>query len=321
MKNEITVKVNYPILFLKLVKRLRKYLREYFPAFRLATLSDPFQPVEEKYKLSLELMKIALKFNIPLIINTKSTLILKSPWIDLLRDLASSNKVIVQYTIVVLDEKEAKILEPGAPTPSDRLKAMRKLVDLEIPVITRLQPLIPYINTEKSFLEEAIKTFAEIGVKQIISEFVRIRYNEIKAFEKILELQGKDISKLHNEQLWEDITGTIQKRPIRSFRKEIFKQLAETAKKYNISFATCREGFFEYWTAKTCCGVHLMKGVLWRKTIYEIIYKNKLTNNENIFYFGKEYLKNFRIKRIREKLSQHFDILDEVLSTNKEEYQ
>ncbi|MGB9828330.1 MAG: hypothetical protein ACPLSM_07420 [Thermosphaera sp.] len=90
------------------------------PPFRMSALTDPFQPVENRLKLSLELMKVARNNDVPLIVSTKSTLTASSPWLDELKELADEGLVVVQLSIAFLDETVSRRLEPGAPSPSDR---------------------------------------------------------------------------------------------------------------------------------------------------------------------------------------------------------
>jgi len=316
MNEKITIKSNYPMLFKRLVKILKKSFIDHLPAFRLSTLSDPFQPIERKYKLSLALMKIANKYDVPLIINTKSILPLEEPWLSVIKELASKRKAIVQYTIVVLDDSEAKIIEPFAPPPNKRLKAIDELNKLGIPTIVRFQPLIPYVNTSASYMENAVKIFASHGVKQIISEFVRIRYDELQHFAEILRKRGDNPDKITKDDLWEEIPETIQKRPNVKFRKSTFEALSKTATEHGLAFATCRECFFELRTAETCCGIHNLTGVLWRKTAYEI-FRNINGERKGILYFDRNYVEQFRIRRLRELITEHFETLYSILE-NKE---
>lgn len=316
MNEKITVKSNYPMLFKRLVRILKKSFSDYLPAFRLSTLSDPFQPIERKYKLSLALMKIADKYDVPLIINTKSILPLEDPWLSVIKDLASKRKAIVQYTIVVLDDSEARIIEPFALPPSERLKAIDKLSKLGIPTIVRFQPLIPYVNTSASYMENAVKVFANHGAKQIISEFVRIRYDELQHFAEILRKRGDNPGKITKDDLWEEIPETIQKRPNVKFRKSTFETLSKTATEHGLAFATCRECFFELRTAETCCGIHNLTGVLWRKTAYEI-FRDIDGERNGILYFDMPYVEQFRIRKLREIITKHFETLHSILE-NKE---
>ncbi|MCD6513439.1 MAG: radical SAM protein [Candidatus Odinarchaeota archaeon] len=316
-KDVIVVRKNYPSLFKRLVSILRRTLNGMLPAFRLSTLSDPFQPIEKKYKLSLEILKIAKKYEVPIILNTKGTLLVDEPWISLINELNKRGLIIVQITIVLLDDDEARIIEPLAPPPSERLSVAKALAEKGIPVIFRFQPLVPYVNTSVKYVEKFANIAKRIGIKQVISEFLRYRYDhEILPFTEILRLRGEKPNKLLDSNIWEDIPETIQKRAKVDIRRAIFKEIHDILRTHNINFSTCREGFFRYHTADSCCGVHYLSKVLWRKTIYEL--KSQQTSiKENIVLFDNSFLASFKIRRIREKLKEHFAMLSKVINNTQ----
>ena len=88
-------------------------------------------------KLTRKILEIILKYHFPVHILTKSTLVLRD--LDLLKEIDKNailpddlkNKlkrgVIVNFSISTLDEKLARLLEPRAPKPIERLEAMQKL--------------------------------------------------------------------------------------------------------------------------------------------------------------------------------------------------
>lgn len=70
-------------IFSKVARKLDRRI-----AFRLATLSDPLQDLEEKAKLSLKLMRIAEENEVPIVLNTKSDRISKNPWREQINRMA-----------------------------------------------------------------------------------------------------------------------------------------------------------------------------------------------------------------------------------------
>lgn len=141
---------NLPIIktlrtFTKLLKFLRRKNVKIMP-FRLATLVDPFQPIEIKYSISKRIMELCLKYESPIIINTKATLLSREDYILILEKLCNKSLAIVQISLSTINDDIAKNIEPNAPSPTERLNVIEKLSSNNIPVIVRLQPFIPGIT-------------------------------------------------------------------------------------------------------------------------------------------------------------------------------
>ena len=90
--------------------------------------------VEEKYRLTRRCLEIIARFKFPLHCLTKSTLILRD--LDLLKeidenailpkDLKLKRGVLITFSLSTVDEKIAKIFEPNAPKPNERLENLAK---------------------------------------------------------------------------------------------------------------------------------------------------------------------------------------------------
>jgi len=221
------------------------------PPVRVSALTDPFQPLENVERRTLCLMQVALKEKVPLIINTKSNIVAESPWIDTILKLADEGLTVVQLTIPFEDE-EAERLEPRAPPPSARWRAAEALTANDVPVILRLQPLIPEVNVEPEYLAKLLNEAKAVGVKQVIAETLRMPGR--KAVHKVYLALGKPMV-----WRWERLGRSALMVPSREVRRDILKLVSAEASKRNISFASCREGFYELNTAENCCGMHFLK--------------------------------------------------------------
>ncbi|HBV33508.1 TPA: hypothetical protein DEB72_03260 [Patescibacteria group bacterium] len=111
----------------------------------LGATSDVYQPMEKRLQLVRPVLKMFTEKQLPLILATKSMLIRRD--IDLLSRLAADGLVEVSISIITLDESFAKLLEPGAPSPSKRVSLARELISSGIPVSFHVAPFIPgYFN-------------------------------------------------------------------------------------------------------------------------------------------------------------------------------
>ncbi len=237
-----------------IVKMWRKIARklstcEPKPYFRLATLSDPFPPQEKLHMVSLEMMRIALKYNIPIIINTKSTLLAQSPWIDVLKAMAEKKIVVVQISIAFSD-KTALLLEPNTPLPSQRINLVSKLSEYDIPVVVRLQPLIPGLEDEHLWIAEAS---LNAGAKGLIGESIRETREGFQRLSSILGYSIESIASLEPYQSNPAPSLSPLYRPAEWWRKAIHTSLYSLAKRYGRSYGVCKEGFQLDENITDCC--------------------------------------------------------------------
>ena len=232
-----------------LLKRFKKDL-EKLPKNSLISISnssDPYQPLEEKYKEFRECLKILQNFNFRILIVTKSDLVLRD--IDLLKNL----KCAVTITITTLKTKIAKKLEPKAPLPERRLKALEILAKNKIPVGLRLDPIFPFLTENE--VEEIVREAKKAGVKHVVASTFKARYDSWKRFERTFPKISKKLKPLYFER-GEKIKNAFYLP--KDLRKNLMERVFKICKKFNLPFATCREGFPELHTAKSCDGSWLI---------------------------------------------------------------
>ena len=110
----------------------------------IGTNTDPYQPIERRYKIMRGILEVLDRVGHPVGIVTKSALILRD--LDVLTRLAERNLVKVALSVTTLDAKLARIMEPRASTPSRRLEALRQLRAAGVPTAVMVAPIIPAIN-------------------------------------------------------------------------------------------------------------------------------------------------------------------------------
>lgn len=110
----------------------------------LSTITDAYQSIEAKEKITRDLLRLLLDNRFKVSIQTKSSLVLRD--LDILCE--KKELVDVGFTITTLDEKIAKIFEPMASTPSERVKALEKISAEGIKTWIFLGPIIPGISEE-----------------------------------------------------------------------------------------------------------------------------------------------------------------------------
>jgi DNA repair photolyase len=130
------------------------------PGYRVRTMAlgtntDPYQPIDERYEITREILKVLRDFNHPVGIVTKSNRILRD--LDILSEMAAKKLAHVALSVTTLDRKLARAMEPRAPTPERRIQAIQELVKAGVPTSVMAAPLIPALNDHEmeNILERA----------------------------------------------------------------------------------------------------------------------------------------------------------------------
>lgn len=137
--------------------------------------TDPYQPVEGQLKITRQLLEVADRYQHPIAIITKGTLIERD--LDILENLAKKNLVRVAITITTLSVGLKTILEPRASAPSARLRVIRNLSSRGIPITVMAAPMIPMINDME--LESILTAAKDAGAKNAGLTLIRLPH-EVK---------------------------------------------------------------------------------------------------------------------------------------------
>jgi DNA repair photolyase len=154
----------------------------------MGTNTDPYQPIEGRYRITRSLLEVCLETGHPVTITTKSDRVLRD--IDLLRELARQNLVAVAISVTTLDAMLSGKLEPRATTPLRRLAALGRLGDEGIPVHCSVAPVIPAITDE--FMEGIIERAAALGVRSAGWIPVRLPHEVAPLFREWLSVHFPD---------------------------------------------------------------------------------------------------------------------------------
>ncbi len=118
---------------------LRKEIRKKSKAtVWISGVCDPYQPMERKYKLTRQCLQILAREDWPVVIQTRSPLVLRD--IDILKQV---NTVEVGLSITTADEVIRKLFEPGAPPITERLKALTELHGAGVRTYAMIAPILP----------------------------------------------------------------------------------------------------------------------------------------------------------------------------------
>ncbi len=132
------------------------------------SMNDPYMPVEKEYQLTGKALEIISNNKFPVHILTKSDLVLRD--IDLLKNI-SRVYAAVSFTITTADDELARKLEPGAPLPSDRFRAMLKLAEAGILTGVTMMPMLPFLEDNEQNILQIVSWAHDSGAAYIIPSF------------------------------------------------------------------------------------------------------------------------------------------------------
>jgi len=201
----------------------------------LSPVTDPFQLLNLKYKLSEKILREFISRNIPIEFITKGKI--PDEVIELIKQQPHS---FGQISILTLNEDLRKILVPGGATTSELIDNIRKLSNANIHTVCRIDPILPFITDKRQDLRDLIKTFVDAGANHIISsclDIPKVIYDYV--IQNIKQNFGNaiayDYQRLYHELIDNYMNANID------YRKRLFCFLREECDKQGISFALCME--------------------------------------------------------------------------------
>lgn len=136
---DISVKTNS-------IELLKKELstKRYRETIGFGSTSDPYIPIEKNYELTKQALGIIKDLQFPLFLLTKSNLVIRDT--EIISQINKQNYACIAFTITTADDELSKIIEPNAPLPSERFKAMSILSVMGIRTGAVVMPVLPYIT-------------------------------------------------------------------------------------------------------------------------------------------------------------------------------
>ena len=208
----VRVKRNLPAVLARELKKKQPGL------VGISSVTDPYQPIEEKLNITRYSLELLLKHKFPVSMITKSPLIVRD--IDLLTRFEYNE---VTLTITTLDEKLCKILEPKAPSPNTRLDALRKLSQEGLNTYAFVGPLYPTLNPEE--IPEFIDRLSSTGVGTIMVDTLNLKPGIWKDVEAAL-VDHPDVRDVFYERLFTN----------KNYYPEIFREFESYCRKNNVKF-------------------------------------------------------------------------------------
>jgi DNA repair photolyase len=140
----------------------------------IGTATDPFQPAERRFRVTRSVLEVLAEHpGLTVCIITKSPLITRD--IDLLTRINRHSSLSVHLSLISIDRELARRIEPRAPTPEARLRALARLRDAGIETGINVMPVLPAITDGRAALERLVSAVAERGASYVNACALRLR--------------------------------------------------------------------------------------------------------------------------------------------------
>ncbi|MDN5204440.1 PA0069 family radical SAM protein [Fulvivirgaceae bacterium BMA10] len=130
--------------------------------------TDCYQPLERKFQITRNILKVFAKYGNPVGIVTKNSLILRD--LDVLKDLSSEGLVHVFLSVNSLDENLRRIMEPRTASAKKRIETIARLSEAGVPSGVMVAPIIPALNSKDivRIVEKASKAGALAAAMTVV---------------------------------------------------------------------------------------------------------------------------------------------------------
>jgi DNA repair photolyase len=178
----------------------------------LSGVTDCYQPLEKKMKLTQSCLKVLRDFRNPGVIVTKNALVTRD--IEVFQEMAAYDCISVNLSVTTLDGKLARLMEPRASQPAQRLRAIEALAKANVPVGIMMGPIVPGLTEHE--IPSLLKAVSDAGARSAGYTMMRLPYGVKDLFQSWAAKHYPDraekilnrLREMHNGKLYDSNWGT-----------------------------------------------------------------------------------------------------------------
>ena len=189
-------------------------------------VTDCYQPLEAKYKLMPDILRVLIKYKNPCSILTKSDLILRD--YDLIDELSSVTHVSINASISCTDNEIRKKIEPGGKNAAEKFQMLKEFSKTNAKIGVLNMPIIPYITDDRVNIEQIYANASSSGVNYVMSKVLYLRG---KTKEMFFETIKREFPQYYEplKQLYQHSEAT------KAYKSSIYKMVKEIKRRYYFS--------------------------------------------------------------------------------------
>ncbi|WNY22883.1 hypothetical protein MmiHf6_01750 [Methanimicrococcus hongohii] len=195
-------------------------------AVNIGGVCDSYQRAEEEFQLMPDILKVMLKHKNPIIISTKTDLILRD--FDLIDELSKHAFVNIASTITTVNENLREKIEPGAVSTKRRFEMLEKFKKTDAKIGVHTMPVLPFLTDTPENLESIFSKTKKIGAEYIIVQTLYLRSQTKQTYFEFLKEEFPELLD-PMKNLYR--TGGLDK----EYKNKFYSMLNPLLKKYDLS--------------------------------------------------------------------------------------
>jgi DNA repair photolyase len=193
----------------------------------IGTATDPYQPAEREFGATRAILEqMAESKGLSVSITTKSDQVLRD--VDLLHLIAEHSTISVNLSITTMRRGLARILEPRAPRPDLRMRAVQELRQAGISAGVFAMPILPGITDQDEDLDTLACAARDAGAQWFAASVLFLMPSALKQFLPFLDQRFPKRAKLYREWYCRNPYAP------ETYRKEIAARVAALRRKYGL---------------------------------------------------------------------------------------
>jgi DNA repair photolyase len=200
----------------------------------LSPVTDPFQPINEKYELSEMIIKEFVDRNIPVQFTTKGKI--SDTTLKLIKKQEHS---FGEVSILTLDEDKRQRLMAGGASTDELVRNIERIANEGKFAVCRIDPIVPCVTDDRGELEELVRRVVDAGAKHIITSCMDIpralKYEIYDKLEERFVIPKREFERLYTEELSGRFHANIE------YRRKLFRTMREICDRTKVTMGLCME--------------------------------------------------------------------------------
>ena len=157
-----------------------------------------YQPAEKEFKLSRQLLEVALDAGFPVFILERSPLVTRD--LDLIKAINDKTFATVLFS-TSFDDSTAikKVFEPKSPAVKLRFKAMEKIASHGILTGTAFMPILPFISDSETNIEAVVRMTKDHGGSFVLAGNLTLSGYQEERYIKVVSRNFPELTPKYDE--------------------------------------------------------------------------------------------------------------------------
>jgi len=213
----------------------------------LSPVTDPFQPINDRYRLSERILKQFVDRNIPVQCTTKGRI--SDTALKLLKKQEHS---FGEVSILTPDEAKRQRLMTGGASTDVLVRNIERLANEAEIAVCRIDPIIPLVTDSRRELADLVKRVVDAGAKHIITSCVDVpralKHDFFDALEKRFGIPKRELERIYTETISGRFHANVE------YRRKLFGTMRDICDRNKVTMGLCME--FESLAGKRVRGLN-----------------------------------------------------------------